>query len=128
MIEKKGHKEGNEARIKDTIAPLTKYEHTGGYSCKACGNPFNAGPPDDVHRLSSVYQCWKFDWIERSYRCPECSNTTTLYWHPRVHKHQDYTSREEINRKFSKDNNSENNNNNNNNNARADYLQRMTGY
>jgi F0F1-type ATP synthase assembly protein I len=48
----------------------------------------------------------------------------------RVHKHQDYTSREEINRKFSKDNNSENNNNNNNNNnnARADYLQRMTGY
>jgi hypothetical protein len=75
MIEKKGHKEGNEARIKDTIAPLTKYEHTGGYSCKACGTPFSAAPPDDVHRFSSVYQCWKFDWIERSYRCPECSNT-----------------------------------------------------
>jgi hypothetical protein len=55
MIEKKGHKEGNEARIKDTIAPLTKYEYTGWYSCKACGTPFSAAPPDDVHRFSSLY-------------------------------------------------------------------------
>lgn len=121
MIEKKDHKEGNEARIKSTIASLRKNEYTGRYSCKACGNPFDAFPPDDVHRVSSVYQCWKFDWIERSYRCPECKNTTTLYWHPRVHKHHDYTSREEINLKFSKDNNSANN-------TGVDYLQRMVGY
>jgi rubredoxin len=118
---KKSHKEGNEARIKNIIAPLTKYEHTGGYSCKVCGNPFRTSPPDDAHRFSSVYQCWEFDWIERSFQCPECSNTTKLYWHPRVRKHHDYASREEVNRKFSKDNNSGNN-------PGVNYLQRIVGY
>jgi DNA-directed RNA polymerase subunit RPC12/RpoP len=124
MIEKNQIDE-NETRIKNTIATRGKYDHTTGYyysySCKACGNPFSASPPDDVHKFSSVYQCWKFDWIERSYRCHECGNTTTLYWHPRVHKHHDYTPREEINRKVSKDNNLGNN-------TTADYLQRMVGY
>jgi hypothetical protein len=34
------------------------------YSCKACGNTFDANPPNEVHKFSSVYQCWKIDWIE----------------------------------------------------------------
>jgi rubredoxin len=66
------------------------------YSCKACGNTFDANPPDDVHKFSSVYQCWKFDWIEREYRCPGCSKTTTLYWHSEVHKYRDYATSEEV--------------------------------
>jgi hypothetical protein len=70
------------------------------YSCKECGNPFDANAPDDVHRFSSVYQCWKFDWIEREYRCPSCSKTTTLYWHSEVHKYHDYATTEEVIRKM----------------------------
>jgi hypothetical protein len=46
----------NETRIENATAALRKYEHIGGYSCKVCGNPFDAHPPDDVHRFSSVYQ------------------------------------------------------------------------
>jgi hypothetical protein len=71
------------------------------YSCKECGNPFDANPPDDVHRFSSVYQCWKFDWIEQEYRCPSCSKTTTLYWQSEVHKYyHDYATTEEVTRKM----------------------------
>jgi hypothetical protein len=70
------------------------------YSCKECGNPFDANPPSDVHMFSSVYQCSKFDWIEREYRCPSCSKTTTLYWHSEVHKYHDYATTEEVTRKM----------------------------
>jgi hypothetical protein len=34
------------------------------YSCMGCGSSFSAKAPDDVHKFSSVYQCWNFDWIE----------------------------------------------------------------
>lgn len=70
------------------------------YSCEECGNPFDANPPSDVHMFSSVYQCWKFDWIEREYSCPSCSKTTTLYWRSEVHKYHDYTTTEEVTRKM----------------------------
>jgi DNA-directed RNA polymerase subunit RPC12/RpoP len=89
------------------------------YSCKACGNPFDANPPDDVHRFSSVYPCWKFDWIERSYQCSRCSKSIKLFWHPKVHKHHyDYATVEEIERKRSK----------NTLGNHPDYARRMGGY
>ena len=91
----------NETRISSDTASLGKYEHTGGYSCKACGNAFDANPPDDVQKSSSVYQCWKFDWIEREYMCPSSNKTTTLYWHSEVHKYHDYATAEEVTRKMS---------------------------
>ena len=110
----------NETRIENATATLRKYEHIGGYSCKVCGNPFDAHPPDDVHRFSSVYQCWKFDWIERNYQCDKCNNSTTLYWHPKVHKNHDYATLQEIKGKIDKDKPV--------NGSRDYYLQRMTGY
>jgi rubredoxin len=92
----------DETRIRNDAVGLGKYEHTGGeYSCKACGNSFNANPPDDVHRSSSVYPCWIFDWIEREYKCPSCNKTTTLYWHSEIHKYHDYAIAEEVTRKMS---------------------------
>jgi hypothetical protein len=66
------------------------------YSCKECGNTIDVDPPDDVHRFSSVYQCWKFDWIKREYGCPSCSKTTTLYWHYEVHMYRDYATAEVV--------------------------------
>jgi hypothetical protein len=72
------------------------------YSCKECGNTSNANPPDDVHRFSSVYPCWKFDWVERSYECSRCSKNIKLFWHPEVHKHHHYATLEEIGHKKSK--------------------------
>jgi DNA-directed RNA polymerase subunit RPC12/RpoP len=72
------------------------------YSCKECGNSFDANPPYDVHRFSSVYPCWKFDWIERIYHCSKCSKSTKLFWHPEVHKHNDYATMEEIEQKTTK--------------------------
>ena len=94
----------NETRIKNATAILRRHEHRIGYSCKVCGNPIDANSPDDVYKSSSVYQCWKFDWIERNHQCHECNNTTTLYWHPEGHKFHDCASLEEIKRKISKDN------------------------
>lgn len=79
------------------------------FSCKECGSPLNAGSPDDVHKFSSVLQCWHFDWIERNYRCLNCNKATTLYWHPQVHKYRDYCTPEEMKRKMSKDNNNPHN-------------------
>jgi rubredoxin len=98
MIEK-NHIDENETRINNdtTAATLRKHEHTRSrYSCKVCGNPFDADPPDDVHKFSSVYQCWEFDWIEREYGCPSCSKTATLYWHSEVHKYHDYATVQEV--------------------------------
>jgi hypothetical protein len=113
MIEK-NHIHNNETRIENATATLRKSEHVGGYSCKACGNPFGAHPPDDVYRFSSVYQCWKFD-----YQCQKCNNSTTLYWHPKVHKDHDYATLQEIKSKINKDKPRS---------SARDYLQRMTGY
>jgi hypothetical protein len=65
MNDKKNQIDENETRIKNTITTGGKHDHTTGYyysySCKACGNPFSASPPDNAHKFSSVYQCWKFD-------------------------------------------------------------------
>ena len=61
----------NETRIKNATAILRRHEHKIGYSCKVCGNPIDANSPDDVYKSSSVYQCWKFDWIERNHQCHE---------------------------------------------------------
>jgi DNA-directed RNA polymerase subunit RPC12/RpoP len=88
------------------------------YSCNACSNTFDANPPDDVHRFSSVFPCWKFDWVERSYQCSSCGKSTKLFWHPKVHKHHDYASVEEIERKTSK----------NTLGNHSDYARRMRGY
>jgi DNA-directed RNA polymerase subunit RPC12/RpoP len=100
-LTEKNQRDENETGIRNTAAWLGKHEHTSRYSCKACGNPFDANLPDDVHKFSSVYQCWKFDWIEREYKCHSCSKTTTLYWHSEVHKYHDYASAEEVTRKMS---------------------------
>jgi DNA-directed RNA polymerase subunit RPC12/RpoP len=72
------------------------------YSCKKCGNPFNVNPPDDVHKFSSVYPCWDFDWVERSYECSKCTKSTKLFWHPKLHKHHHFATVEEIEYKTSK--------------------------
>ncbi|HKI08209.1 MAG TPA: hypothetical protein VKA09_07410 [Nitrososphaeraceae archaeon] len=117
MIEK-NHIGENETTIENATTTLRKQEHTGGYSCKACGNPIDAHPPDDVHRLSSVYPCWKFDWIERSYECSRCSKRAKLFWHPEVHKHRDYATVEEIEHKSIKNNLS----------SHPEYVRRMVGY
>ena len=48
-----------------------------------CGSSFSAKAPDDVHKFSSVYQCWYFDWTERGHKCFSCSKMTTLYLTPK---------------------------------------------
>jgi DNA-directed RNA polymerase subunit RPC12/RpoP len=88
------------------------------YSCNACGNTFDANPPDDVHRFSSVYPCWKFDWIERSYECSRCSKSIKLFWHPEVHKHHYFATVEEIEHKANK----------NTLGSHPNYTRRMRGY
>lgn len=98
MIEK------NETRIKNaSTQTLRKHEYAEEYfySCKSCGNAFVASPPDDIHKYSSIFQCWKFDWLERIYECPRCSKTTTLYWHAEVHKYRDYATAKEVAQKMS---------------------------
>ena len=88
------------------------------YSCEDCGNSFDANPPDDVCRFSSMFPCWNFDWVERTYKCSSCGNNIKLFWHPELHKHRDYTTLEEIEVKTKKDpmGNS------------PDYSRRMIGY
>lgn len=88
------------------------------YSCKACGNIFETHPPDDVHSFSSVYPCWKFDWVERSYQCSSCKKSSKLFWHSKVHKDHDYATVEEIQHKISK----------NNLGSLSEYARRMVGY
>ena len=89
------------------------------YSCRSCSNTFDANPPDDVHRFSSVYPCWKFDWIERNYECNRCSKRAKLFWHPEVHRHHhDYATVEEIEHKTTKNNLS----------SHPEYVRRMVGY
>jgi hypothetical protein len=88
------------------------------YSCNTCGNTLAANPPDDVHTFSSVYPCWKFDWIERSFQCDKCSKSTKLFWHSKVHKHHDYATLQEIERKISK----------NTRDSLSDNALRMSGY
>jgi hypothetical protein len=100
-LTEKNQQDEDETRIRNAAVGLGKYEHTSRYSCKACGISNDANPPDDVHKSSSVYPCWKFDWIEREYKCPSCNKTTTLYWHSEVHKYHDYTTAEEVTRKMS---------------------------
>jgi rubredoxin len=117
-LTEKNQADEDETRIREAERGLEKYKHTIMYSCNACGNTFHANPPDDVHRFSSVYPCWKFDWIERSYRCDRCSKNIKLFWHPKVHKHHDYTSLEEIELKANQDTHG--------NHPR--YFQRMRGY
>jgi hypothetical protein len=117
MIEKNQIDE-NETKIENATVTLRKYEHTGGFSCKECGNPFDANPPDDVHKFSSVYPCWNFDWVERNYQCSRCYKSTKLFWHPGVHKHHDYATIEEVELKTRKDPLGN----------RPNYAQRMRGY
>jgi hypothetical protein len=50
MIEKNQIGE-NETRIENATVTLRKYEHTGRFSCKECGFPFDANTPDSVHKL-----------------------------------------------------------------------------
>jgi hypothetical protein len=69
------------------------------YSCKAYGNTFHANRSEDVHRFSSVYPCWKYDGVERSYRCSTRTKNTKLFWHREVHRHHDYATVEEIERR-----------------------------
>jgi DNA-directed RNA polymerase subunit RPC12/RpoP len=88
------------------------------YSCRSCSNTFDANPPDDVHRFSSVYPCWKFDWIERNYECSRCSKRAKLFWHPEVHRHHVYATVEEIEHKTIKNNLS----------SHPEYVRRMVGY
>lgn len=105
--------------IDNGIATVMRYEHTSGYSCKVYGSSIDAYPPDDIQKFSSVYQCWRFDWIERNYQCHNCNNSTTLYWHPKVHKYYDYATLQEIKSKIDKDSLGT---------STRTYLQRMKGY
>ena len=88
------------------------------YSCMGCGSSFSAKAPDDVHKFSSVYQCWNFDWIELGHKCPSYSKTTTLYWHSQVHKYRDYATVEQVNKKMSNGKSDETH----------DWVRRMAGY
>jgi rubredoxin len=111
MMKENNHRDEVEAH------PASKVEKEY-YSCKVCGNPFSARAPDDVHRFSSVYQCWNFDWIERAYKCPNCSKTTTLYWHSKVHKYRDYATAEQVIQKMSNEKSDDTQN----------WARRMVGY
>jgi len=99
-LTEKNQTDGNETRIINIAIEIEKYDHTSRYSCKACRNPFDANPPDDIHKFSSLYQCWKFDWIEREHKCPNCSKTTTLYRDSEGHKYNDYATAEEATRRM----------------------------
>lgn len=87
----------NETRITNAAVVVEKYDQTSRYSRKTCEDCFDASPHVDAYKFSSVYQCEKSNWIESSCQCRECnSNPTTLYWHPKVYKHYDNPTNEEI--------------------------------
>ena len=84
----------------------------------ACGSSFSAKAPDDVHKFSSVYQCWNFDCIERGHKYPSCSKTTTLNWDSQIHKYRDYATVEQVNKEMSNGKSDETH----------DWVRRMAGY
>ncbi len=49
------------------------------YSCKNCGQPFEAYPPDDVHTHANVLDKGS-DWIELTSECKNCKFKNILYW------------------------------------------------
>jgi hypothetical protein len=47
------------------------------FSCKDCGKPFDAYPPDDAHVNASLEQTQNA--IPRTYKCAE-NHENTIYW------------------------------------------------
>jgi len=50
------------------------------YSCRKCGHPFDAYPPDGEHKYPKLEPCSKGDSVPQDYKCKECGNTNTLHW------------------------------------------------
>jgi DNA-directed RNA polymerase subunit RPC12/RpoP len=50
------------------------------YSCLNCGTPFDAYPPDDLHRWASRDPNHYKDNIKVTYLCKECKNENVIYW------------------------------------------------
>lgn len=62
------------------------------YSCKQCGDPFDAYQPDDKFTFAMARACFVCDvlglgqQVERNYECDSCDAKNTIYWHtPTVH-------------------------------------------
>ena len=51
------------------------------FSCIKCGNPYEAYPPDDKHRIATMLsEEAKKDHIIVKYICKNCGNINILYW------------------------------------------------
>jgi len=57
------------------------------YSCKQCGDPFDAYPPDDYYTYAMIKKCFVCDalglgkHVERNYECNGCDTKNTVYWY-----------------------------------------------
>lgn len=52
------------------------------FSCRFCGTPYDAYPPDSRHNRASVNEKDYEDPIKVNYKCKGegCGETNTLYW------------------------------------------------
>jgi DNA-directed RNA polymerase subunit RPC12/RpoP len=50
------------------------------YSCRHCGEPYTANPPDDVHITSVANVEGGEDDIQIRYHCTACSKENKLTW------------------------------------------------
>ena len=49
-------------------------------SCRNCGHPFTAHPPDDSHIVVKLEPCTEGDSIEIQYECDNCHQRNTIHW------------------------------------------------
>jgi len=50
------------------------------YSCRHCGEPYTANPPDDVHTTSVANVEGGEDDIQITYNCKACNKDNKLTW------------------------------------------------
>jgi len=50
------------------------------YSCKNCGKPFEAHPPDDKLKIALLKPCKEGDSIEIKYECENCFYKNSIFW------------------------------------------------
>lgn len=50
------------------------------YACRNCGHPYDAYPPDDLHKTARLTPCEKGDSIPQNYECENCDKMNVLHW------------------------------------------------
>jgi rubredoxin len=50
------------------------------YPCRQCGQPFDAYPPDDLHKTARLTPYERGDSVPQNYECENCHEMNTLHW------------------------------------------------